>query len=78
VRQVLRARQPAAHVSKASFGANGRMLRSGLPMMRHAPDALPVELVEEFTMLSRAEQVHHRPSGADQPFIHWLCRKAQA
>lgn len=78
VHQVLRALKPGGHVIMATFGANGPMQCSGLPVMRYAPDELHAEFGEAFTMLSHEEEVHHTPFGTDQQFIYCLCRKLMA
>lgn len=78
VHQVLRGLKPGGHVIMATFGANGPMQCSGLPVMRYAPDELHAEFGEAFTMLSHEEEVHHTPFGTDQQFIYCLCRKLMA
>ncbi len=78
VQQVLRALKPGGHVIMATFGTNGPLQCSGLPVMRYAPDALHAEFGEAFTLLSHEEQVHHTPFGMDQQFIYCMCRKMQA
>lgn len=78
VHQVLRALKPGGHVIMATFGANGPMQCSGLPVMRYAPDELRAEFGEAFTMLAHEEEVHHTPFGTDQQFIYCLCRKLMA
>lgn len=78
VHQVLRALKPGGHVIMATFGANGPMQCSGLPVMRYAPDELHAEFGEAFTMLAHEEEVHHTPFGTDQQFIYCLCRKLMA
>jgi SAM-dependent methyltransferase len=78
VRQVLRALKPGGHVVMATFGANGPIQCSGLPVMRYAPEALHAEFGDAFALLSHEEQVHHTPFGTDQQFIYCMCRKMQA
>ncbi|MBP8019519.1 MAG: class I SAM-dependent methyltransferase [Hylemonella sp.] len=78
VHQVLRGLKPGGHVIMATFGANGPMQCSGLPVMRYAPDELHAEFGEAFTMLAHEEEVHHTPFGTDQQFIYCLCRKLMA
>ena len=74
VRQVLRAVKPGGHVIVATFGANGPLQCSGLPVMRYEADGLHAEFGEAFALLSHDEQVHHTPFGTDQQFIYCMCR----
>lgn len=78
VRQVLRALKPGGHVIMATFGSDGPVQCSGLPVMRYAPDELHAEFGEAFTMLGHEEQLHHTPFGTDQQFIYCMCRKQTA
>ena len=75
VRQVLRAVKPGGHVIVATFGVNGPLQCSGLPVMRYAPDELHAEFGHAFALLSHDEWVHHTPFGTDQQFIYCMCRK---
>jgi len=75
VRQVLHAVKPGGHVIVATFGANGPLQCSGLPVMRYAPDALHAEFGQAFALLSHHEQLHHTPFGTDQQFVYCMCRK---
>lgn len=76
VRQVLHAVKPGGHVIVATFGENGPLQCSGLPVMRYAPDGLHAEFGQAFTLLSHQEQLHHTPFGTDQQFVYCMCRKA--
>lgn len=78
LRQVLKALKPGGHVIMATFGPDGPLKCSGLPVMRYAPESLHAAFGEAFTMLSHEEQVHHTPFGTDQQFIYCMCRKALA
>ena len=75
VKQVLRALKPGGHVIVSTFGTNGPMQCSELPVMRYAPEELHSEFCEAFTLLVHEEQLHHTPFGADQQFIYCMCRK---
>jgi len=75
VRQVLHAVKPGGHVIVATFGSNGPLQCSGLPVMRYAAGELHAEFGEPFVMLAHDEQVHHTPFGTDQQFIYCMCRK---
>jgi len=75
VKQVLRALKPGGHVIMATFGSNGPMQCSGLPVMRYAPDELHAQFGKAFTMLSHEQQLHHTPFGTEQQFIYCMCRK---
>jgi SAM-dependent methyltransferase len=76
VQQVLHALKPGGHVIMATFGAEGPLQCSGLPVMRYAPGELHSEFGQAFTLLSHEEQLHHTPFGTDQQFIYCMCRKA--
>ena len=76
VRQVLHAVKPGGHVIVATFGADGPLQCSGLPVMRYAPDALHAQFGEAFVLLKHEEQLHHTPFGTDQQFVYCMCRKA--
>jgi ubiquinone/menaquinone biosynthesis C-methylase UbiE len=75
VRQVVHAVKPGGHVIVATFGTNGPLQCSGLPVMRYAPDALHAEFGSAFALLSHQEQLHHTPFGTDQQFVYCMCRK---
>jgi ubiquinone/menaquinone biosynthesis C-methylase UbiE len=76
VRQVLHAVKPGGHVIVATFGENGPLQCSGLPVVRYAPDGLHAEFGDAFTLLAHKEQLHHTPFGTDQQFVYCMCRKA--
>jgi len=78
VRQVLHALKPGGHVIMATFGSNGPLQCSGLPVVRYAPDALHAEFGEPFTLLAHEEQLHQTPFGTAQQFIFCMCRKMLA
>lgn len=78
VRQVLRVLKPGGYVIMATFGSNGPLQCSGLPVMRYAPQELHAEFGEAFTLLAHEEQLHHTPFGTDQQFIYCICRKMVA
>lgn len=78
VQQVLHALKPGGYVMMATFGANGPMQCSGLPVVRYTPEALHSEFGAEFSMTSSEEQLHHTPFGTDQQFIYCMCRMLPA
>lgn len=78
VQQVLRALKPGGHVIMATFGTQGPLQCSGLPVVRYAPGELHAEFGEAFSLLTHEEHLHHTPFGTDQQFIYCLCRKRLA
>ncbi len=78
VQQVLRALKPGGHVIMATFGANGPVQCSGLPVVRYDSDSLHTEFGNAFDLLLHEEHLHHTPFGTDQQFVYCLCRKLSA
>lgn len=75
VKQVFRALKPGGYIIMATFGINGPIQCSGLPVMRYGPDELHAEFGEAFGMVAHEEQLHHTPFGTNQQFTYCMCRK---
>ena len=57
----------------ASFGPNGPLQCSGLPVVRYAPDALHAQFGGEFELLEHVKEDHHTPAGLVQHFVYCHC-----
>ncbi|MEY4564601.1 MAG: hypothetical protein RLZZ618_3878 [Pseudomonadota bacterium] len=73
VAQVRRAVRPGGHVIVATFGPDGPLQCSGLPVMRYAPDALHAEFGGKFELVEHLSEVHQTPWGASQQFVYCHC-----
>lgn len=73
VAQVRHAVRPGGHVIVAAFGPDGPLQCSGLPVVRHAPDALHGEFGRAFELLEHVSEDHRTPSGAVQRFVYCHC-----
>ena len=62
--------RPGGHAILAAFGPNGPSHCSGLAVRRSHPEALPVELGEEFTLCESVREEHRTPTGATQEFFY--------
>ena len=75
VQTVLHSVKPGGHVIVATFGADGPLQCSGLPVMRYSADALHDQFGAAFQLLDHREEEHHTPSGAVQQFVYCYCRR---
>jgi SAM-dependent methyltransferase len=75
VRAVLRSVKPGGHVIVATFGEEGPLQCSGLPVMRYSAESLHAEFGEPFTLMEHRSEAHQTPSGSVQQFIYCYCRK---
>jgi SAM-dependent methyltransferase len=73
VAQVRHAVSPGGHVIVATFGPDGPLQCSGLPVMRYAPDALHAQFGGAFELIGHETELHHTPGGAVQQFVYCLC-----
>lgn len=73
VAQVRHAVRPGGHVIVATFGPQGPLQCSGLPVRRYAPDALHAEFGDAFTLLEHCSEAHHTPAGLVQEFVYCHC-----
>jgi SAM-dependent methyltransferase len=75
VRQVRRAVKPGGHVIVATFGPDGPLQCSGLPVVRYSPDGLHEEFGSAFQLLEHQQETHLTPLGNVQQFVYCMCRK---
>ncbi|HEY3414383.1 MAG TPA: class I SAM-dependent methyltransferase [Armatimonadota bacterium] len=76
VEAVQRSVKAGGHVIVATFGPDGPIQCSGLPVMRYDPDSLHDEFGERFDLIEHTTEEHHTPFGTVQQFIYCYCRKA--
>jgi SAM-dependent methyltransferase len=62
------------HVIVATFGPDGPLRCSGLPVMRYSPDRLHEEFGAAFELIEHASEAHRTPFGTVQQFIYCYCR----
>jgi SAM-dependent methyltransferase len=75
VKNVVRAVKPGGHVIVATFGENGPLKCSGLPVMRYTAKALHAEFGGAFTLIKHETEAHRTPMGTEQEFVYCHCRK---
>jgi ubiquinone/menaquinone biosynthesis C-methylase UbiE len=73
VAQVRRAVRPGGHVIVATFGPEGPLQCSGLPVVRYAPEALHAQFGGTFELVEHLTELHHTPAGAVQQFVYCHC-----
>jgi len=74
VQTVLRSVKPGGHVIVATFGADGPLQCSGLPVMRYSADELHDQFGAAFQLLITARKnIAHL--GAVQQFVYCYCRR---
>jgi ubiquinone/menaquinone biosynthesis C-methylase UbiE len=78
VNTVLRSVKPGGHVIVATFGTDGPLQCSGLPVMRYSADELHDQFGAAFQLLDHREEKHHTPSGAVQQFVYCYCRRSKS
>jgi SAM-dependent methyltransferase len=76
VEAVRHALRPGGHVIVATFGPDGPLRCSGLPVVRYRPDALHDEFGPAFELVEHTSEAHHTPFGTVQQFIYCYCRTA--
>jgi 2-polyprenyl-3-methyl-5-hydroxy-6-metoxy-1,4-benzoquinol methylase len=74
VEAVLRSVKPGGHVIVATFGPQGPLQCSGLPIVRYSPESLHDEFGGQFLLVEHKEESHVTPAGAVQQFIYCYCR----
>jgi SAM-dependent methyltransferase len=75
VRQVMRSLRPGGHVIMATFGPDGPLQCSGLPVVRYSPDRLHEQFGSAFQLLEHQQETHLTPLGNVQEFVYCMCRK---
>lgn len=74
VAAVRRAVKPGGHVIVATFGPQGPLQCSGLPIVRYSPDELHDEFGAHFKLVEHREEAHHTPAGKVQQFVYCYCK----
>jgi SAM-dependent methyltransferase len=64
------------HVIVATFGPDGPLRCSGLPVVRYSPDRLHDEFGAAFAPVEHTSESHRTPFGTVQQFIYCYCRRA--
>ena len=73
IAQVRRAVRPGGHVIIATFGPDGPLQCSGLPVIRYAPGSLHAEFGGAFELLEHMTEDHLTPAGVVQHFVYCHC-----
>lgn len=74
VKQVFGALKPGGKVIISTFGPDGPLKCSGLPIVRYDHESLHEEFGAAFTLLEHGEEDHLTPEGSVQKFIYCYCR----
>jgi SAM-dependent methyltransferase len=74
-RTVKRCIADGGHVVVATFGPDGPVSCSGLPVMRHDQRSLAETLGDDFEPIDYVEEEHRTPGGATQQFLYGLFRR---
>jgi len=78
VNQVLRALKPGGKVIISTFGPDGPLMCSGLPIVRYDHQRLHGEFGQAFKLLGHGEEDHLTPDGSVQKFVYCYCRLQSA
>ena len=74
VSQVMKALKPSGKVIIATFGPDGPLKCSGLPIVRYDHERLHQEFGGAFELLEHGEEEHLTPDGSVQQFVYCYCR----
>lgn len=74
VDKVLMALKPGGFAIVGTFGPDGPIQCSGLPVSRYDASALHGTFGEPFQLMDSRVEVHTTPSGAQQQFVYCFCR----
>jgi SAM-dependent methyltransferase len=74
VQAVQHALRSGGHIIVATFGPDGPLRCSGLPVVRYSPDRLHDEFGAAFTLVEHTSENHQTPFGTLQQFIYCYCR----
>ena len=74
IKQLLGALKPGGKVIISTFGPDGPLQCSGLPIVRYDPDSLHNTFGQSFALLEHGEENHQTPSGKIQKFIYCYCK----
>jgi len=73
VDQVLKALKPGGQVIISTFGVDGPLMCSGLPIVRYDHKSLHNEFGHAFELLEHGQEDHLTPDGSVQKFVYCLC-----
>jgi len=73
IQRVARSVKPGGHVIVSSFGPDGPMNCSGLPVMRYDAESLHDEFGTRFQLIESAKELHRTPLGTTQQFVYCYC-----
>jgi ubiquinone/menaquinone biosynthesis C-methylase UbiE len=76
VQAVRRSVKRGGHVIVSTFGPDGPLRCSGLPVVRYSPEGLHDEFGTAFELVEHASEAHRTPFGTIQQFIYCYCRKS--
>ncbi len=74
IQQVFHALKPGGKVIISTFGPDGPLRCSGLPIVRYSHDSLHDTFGKSFTLLDHGEEDHQTPNGSIQKFIYCYCK----
>jgi len=74
VLQVFNALKPGGKVVISTFGPDGPLKCSGLPIVRYDHDSLHNEFGSGFTLLDHGKEDHLTPDGKIQKFVYCYCK----
>jgi ubiquinone/menaquinone biosynthesis C-methylase UbiE len=74
VDQVVRAVRTGGFAIVGTFGPEGPLQCSGLPVSRYAAEQLHYEFGSRFTLVEKSVHMHTTPWGAQQQFVYCFCR----
>ena len=74
VNQVLAALKPGGKVIISTFGPDGPLQCSGLPIVRYNHDSLHNEFGTAFNLMEHGEEDHLTPDGSVQKFVYCFCK----
>jgi SAM-dependent methyltransferase len=74
VEQVLNALRPGGFAIVGTFGPQGPLQCSGLPVSRYSPDELHGKFGGRFKLVESKFDQHTTPWGAEQQFVYCFCR----
>lgn len=74
VDQVFKALKPGGKVIISTFGPDGPLMCSGLPIVRYDHESLHDEFGEAFELIEHGQEDHLTPDGSVQKFVYCYCR----
>jgi 2-polyprenyl-3-methyl-5-hydroxy-6-metoxy-1,4-benzoquinol methylase len=74
IQKLMHALKPNGKVIISTFGPDGPLECSGLPIVRYSHNSLHNEFGLAFELLEHGEEEHQTPSGSIQKFIYCYCK----